>query len=123
MAKHKILVIEDEPGYQDLMKYVFLDYDLTVCGSVEEVEKDHLDEKFDLIICDINLSGATGFYLLEKFSIEGRTEKVPFILWSSSDTPEIRQRASELGAAGFITKPFKTEAVQQMVQIILKSAE
>jgi len=121
MAK-KILVVDDDAGYQDLMRFVFKDYELSVCGAVEEIDRNFPGAMFDLIICDINLSGASGFELLVKMGREGLTEKCPLILWSSSDTPEIREKASELGAAGFITKPFKTEAVQQMVALLLKSA-
>lgn len=118
----KILVIEDEQGYQDLMKFVFKDYDLSICGAIEDVDKNFPGAKFDLIICDINLGGASGFEFLVRMQREGMTEKIPLILWSSSDTPENREKASELGAAGFISKPFNTEAVQKMVALLLKSS-
>ncbi|MBI5244069.1 MAG: response regulator [Elusimicrobia bacterium] len=117
----KILVIEDEPGYQDLMKFVFKDYDLSICGAIEDIEKNFPGVKFDLIICDINLGGASGFEYLVRMRREGVTENLPFILWSSSDTPENREKAAELGAAGFLSKPFKTEAVQQMVALLLQA--
>ncbi|MFA6029118.1 MAG: response regulator [Elusimicrobiota bacterium] len=118
----RVLVIEDEPGYQDLMRFVLGGYELSVYGSVEEAERDHPDGDFDLVISDINLAGASGFDFLQRWIDKGRAEKIPFILWSSNNSDETRQKAMEMGAAGFITKPFKTEAVQKMVETLLSTA-
>ncbi len=116
----RILVIEDDSGYQELMRFVFSGYDLVVCGTVKEATEKIKAAPFDLIISDINLGGPSGLDFLEDWGKEGQTEKVPLILWSSQNDPDTRQKAVDLGAAGFITKPFNTEAVRKLVETLLK---
>ena len=120
MAK-KILIFEDDPGYQELLKALLGEYDLSVCASVEEASKHFGSGLFDLILCDINLLGMSGFELLQQMRDSGLSEKIPFIFCSSQSDPGTKERAMVLGATGFVAKPFDADALTALVRSLLKS--
>jgi len=118
MAK-KILVVEDDAGYQELFGFVLAAYEVTVCPSIEEAMGKMDAQPFDLILCDINLMGMSGLELLSKVRQDGLVEKIPFILCSSQFDEATKKRAMEEGAAGFVVKPFQTEALQSLIKNFL----
>ena len=59
----------------------------------------------DLILLDWNLPGVNGEQVLEYAKQDKRLRKVPVVIFTSSSAPADRLRATELGAARFVTKP------------------
>jgi DNA-binding response OmpR family regulator len=119
--RKRILVIEDEPGYQELMESILGlgPFDLTVCPSVEEAMVKIDTELFDLIITDINLQGMTGFQVLGKMKAMDRLEACPVIMCSSQFDPQTKEQALNMGAAGFIPKPYELDMVTATVKAML----
>lgn len=116
----RILAVEDDPGYQDLIESILCAaYDVTLVASAE-MAIDKLDkEHFDLVITDINLLGMTGFEILAKIKTAGLEQEIPVIMCSGHSEPLTRKRAMELGAAGFITKPYPAESLTSLVHILI----
>lgn len=116
----KILFVEDEIGYQELAESILSEqYALTVCSSAERAMVKLDAETFDLVIADIYLFGLSGLELLSKLRREGKSESCPVILCSSRVDPEIRQRAMDLGAAGFLAKPYPIETLANLAATFL----
>jgi len=63
---------------------------------------------FDLVLVDQNLPDGTGLELAAYLD----AEQVSFMFVSADDSPELMRQAMELGALGFITKPFDLEKAQ-----------
>ena len=63
---------------------------------------------FDLIVLDVNMPGMDGFEVCEQLRANPRLRRTPVIFVSGSYSDGHRQRAAELGAADFISKPFNT---------------
>jgi len=59
----------------------------------------------DLILLDWNLPGIRGEQILEHLKNEKGLRNIPVAIFTSSSAPADRLRATELGAARFITKP------------------
>jgi CheY-like chemotaxis protein len=120
-ARKRILIVEDEPGYQELMESLLIagPFELTICGSVEEAVVKIDTELFDLIITDINLLGLTGFEVLGKMKAMDRLEACPVIMCSSQFDENTKEMALNMGAAGFIPKPYQYEMVLSTVKAIL----
>lgn len=116
----RILFIEDEQGFQDFMETVLGPvFDLTICSNAEEAVAKMESGYYDLVISDINLHGMSGFEVLGRLGEEGVLETCPFVLCSSQFDPETKQKAMDMGAAGFITKPYKAQAVLATVYALL----
>lgn len=63
----------------------------------------------DLVCLDFNLPGEDGLSLL--FHMDTAANQVDVIMISGSDDPALQGHAADLGANGFIHKPFKLEQV------------
>jgi len=69
-----------------------------------------------VIILDVNLPHVSGWNVMAQLKADPTTEQIPVILYTAS--PD-RQRAIQLGAAGFISKPATTDAVIDAVRACL----
>ncbi len=117
----RVLVVEDDAGYQELMALLLKDFEITACASMEEAQSALQGKPFDLIISDINLLGMSGLEFVAQAKREGLTERVPFILCTSMSDPQTRQRAIDAGAAAFLLKPFEAEQLRTIVRNLLPS--
>ena len=61
---------------------------------------------FHLIIADIQMPGMDGFEFLKELRSRPETRSIPTILVTGDDTIVTREKAFQLGADDFITKPF-----------------
>ena len=71
----------------------------------------------DLVLLDIGLPGGDGFTVAEKIQSLVRTP-IPMIFITASKQPGFRQRANELGAAGYFEKPYEAEDLLTAIQDI-----
>jgi two-component system chemotaxis response regulator CheY len=73
--------------------------------------------KPDVVLSDWNMPGMSGPELLAAVNAEGHRLTFGFV--TSENTPEMRDRAAEAGAAFFITKPFTAENFQQALKRVV----
>ena len=69
----------------------------------------------DLVLLDIGLPGGDGFTVAEKIQTLVRTP-IPIIFITASKRPGFRQKANELGAAGYFEKPYEAEELLAAIQ-------
>ncbi|MDE2511001.1 MAG: response regulator [Elusimicrobia bacterium] len=116
----RILLVEDDPGYQELMETMLRKtYQVTICSSAEAALEKLVHERFDLVISDINLLGLTGFEVLGRIKAAGPGKECPVVLSSSNHDQFIREKALVMGAAHFIPKPFDPQTVQDLVSKLI----
>ena len=105
----RFLVVDDS-----LTMRIVLVHSLKEMGYAKIVEGvDGLDawrilesgEPIDAIIMDHNMPKCTGLELLEKLLHHPQFQKIPAIMITSDSEKAVVERASDLGAAGFISKP------------------
>ena len=68
---------------------------------------------FDLLVSDIEMPNMNGFELLAWTKKNPATAKMPVIMLSSLDSPEVLERCSRLGATAYIIKPFTKEKIDE----------
>lgn len=116
----RILLVEDDPGYQELMKTMLCKtYQFTMCSSAEEALEKLAHERYDLIISDINLLGMTGFEVLGRIKAAGPGKECPVVLCSSNHDQFTGEKALAMGAAHFLPKPFDPQTVQDLVSKLI----
>jgi two-component system, sensor histidine kinase and response regulator len=105
---YKILVIEDEDSIRENIK----DLLLTKNFNVVETEDGRvgiqmaLEERPDLILCDVMMPEIEGYKVLEEIIHHSATNLIPFIFLTAKTTKEDLRRGMDLGADDYLTKPF-----------------
>jgi CheY-like chemotaxis protein len=107
-----ILAVDDETDVADLFRQHFRrevrqgHYVLHFAYSAEEALgklAEGIEPQLIVILSDINMPGMDGLTLLRE--VKGRRPDLPVIMVTAYGDEERRARASEYGAADFITKP------------------
>jgi putative two-component system response regulator len=101
-----VLVVDDERTLAELIARVLVDggYRTAVASTVADARSQLAARHFDLVVCDLNLPGVSGLDLLEHVYHEH--PETGTIVVSGVDDPAIARRTLELGAYGYVVKPF-----------------
>ena len=70
--------------------------------------------KPDLILCDIMMPGLDGDQLITILRRDSRWANIRVVIVSG--VPDLKKRALEVGANGYLRKPFDLEQLEQVVQ-------
>jgi CheY-like chemotaxis protein len=117
-----ILIVDDEPDVADLFRQRFRrearqgTYVLHFAASGEEALdklEGAIEPQLIVILSDINMPGMDGLALLREIKV--RRPELPVMMVTAYGDDERRRRASEYGAAEFITKPVDFDALKQQL--------
>ncbi|MDF1575013.1 MAG: response regulator [Bacteroidales bacterium] len=72
------------------------------------------EKKVDLVITDINMPYTKGLELIRHINTKMK-QKIPVIVVTGITNAETRKHAEELGASGYLTKPFDLDEIVDMV--------
>ena len=118
--RKSIAIIEDDPGYQDLLQALLgKTYELSIRSNAEAGLELLKQRRFDLLVLDINLLGMTGLELLEQLRADERHKSLRVVVCSSDSDPKTREQALAIGADAFLTKPYPNEHLELVVSELL----
>jgi len=112
-----VLVVEDKASLTQMLQFLFLSKGLSVqiaYNGQEALEK-VTSIVPSLILLDIMMPQMDGFEVLEKLKKDPATSNIPVIMLTARKSREDMQRARDLGAVEYITKPFKAVEVVDKV--------
>ncbi len=112
-----VLVVEDKASLTQMLQFLFLSKGLDVeiaYDGAEAMEKVNALRP-NLILLDIMMPKMDGFEVLEKLKESPDTAGIPVIMLTARKSREDMDRARELGAVEYITKPFKAVEVVDKV--------
>jgi len=130
-ARLRLLLAEDNLADTYLVKEAIraenlpLDVQLATDGEramsfIDEVETTPNGPIPDIVLLDLNLPKRDGFEILQRVRASATLRSLPVVIFTSSDSPEDRRRAAELGATYF-RKPASYEEFLKL-GAILKAA-
>ena len=117
----RILVLEDNEPIAELIRFYFDEagYDVKVINLGGELIKNIKDFKPDLITIDIELPDSDGMDLFRKLQAQPNMKSIPVIFISvHADQQDL---GLQLGAKGFVIKPFAESDLQKVVLAVLES--
>jgi CheY-like chemotaxis protein len=118
-----ILIVDDEPDVAELFRQRFRRearqgiYVMHFAGSGEEalaMLAGQIEPQLIVILSDINMPGMDGLTLLRE--IKKQWPSLPVMMVTAYGDDERRRRASENGAAEFITKPVDFDQLKKQLQ-------
>jgi two-component system OmpR family response regulator len=123
MEKNKILLVEDDQNFGDVLRsYLDMhDYQVTLAkDGVEGLEK-YRQHHFDLCIFDVMMPKMDGFTLAKE--IRKTDEDMPIIFLTAKALKEDVLEGFRIGADDYITKPFLSAELLARIQAILKRSQ
>jgi DNA-binding response OmpR family regulator len=117
-----VLIVDDEDYIRRILSFKLERAGFrTVDAPSAEAAETVLDEQnVDLVLLDIGLATSTnGFDLADRLRRDARTERLPIILLTARGFAADVLRSREVGAVGYITKPFSTDEVVDRVRSII----
>ncbi|WP_143962843.1 LytR/AlgR family response regulator transcription factor [Litoribacter populi] len=120
MKEERILIVEDDPSIAENIEEILelLDYtNIDIANSANQAIKVIKKYRPDLIFMDIKLKGDKDG--IELGEIIKQMIDVPIVYVTSYSDPTIIERAKRIHPAGFIVKPFNTNDIHAMVEIVL----
>lgn len=119
--KKKILIVEDEESLLKLESILLTSRGHEVIAVADGMAAlDVLSrETVDLVLLDLMLPEIDGFEVCRRIKESPQTRKVPVIMLTAKKTQEDMVRGDEVGADWYITKPFKSSKVIEVVERFL----
>jgi DNA-binding NtrC family response regulator len=119
MAKHEILIVDDNPNMASLLSEMLDVFDLRshITNNGETALELLQSEDFALVITDLKMPKMSGTELLT--AIKGRHPNLPVVVISGYNVASAEGQVVEGLANGFIHKPFKMTDIQSMIEQFL----
>ncbi len=119
MSQIKIFILEDDPSLNETLVEFFEEKGFLVDSEYDglEAESKLYENRYDLLIFDVNIPSLDGFELLK--SIRGFGVKTPVIFLTARDGIEDVKSGFDFGAEDYIKKPFILEELYIRVEAIL----
>ncbi len=118
-SKLKVLVCEDNSMAQKVLEYTLKKMGHEVIATDNGKEGIDLlrNEDVHLVITDINMPYNSGLELIQ-FLRKQDGNKVPVLIVSNINLEESKKHAAELGADGYITKPFDPQELIDAIEAL-----
>lgn len=122
MATHTILVCDDEEIVRASIKLVLeKDYQLVFAGDGEEGLKQFNAQSVDLVLIDLKMPKMDGLAMLKELMTRKPPPRV--VMLTAYHSVEVAQRATQLGAIDYVTKPFERKDLLEAVDRALSLPE
>ena len=121
----KVLLVEDEKniilGLRTCLEAV--SYDVHVVEDGEAALNFVKNEKPDLILLDLMLPKVDGFDVCNTLKSDAETKDIPIVVLTAKAGEEDRQRALDLGADSYMTKPFRPQELWDEIKKYLPEGQ
>lgn len=123
-----ILLVEDDPGDQKLVKKsldrekIANELYITNCGeeALEYLERSKAGDQSspmpDLILLDLNMPGIGGQEFLKQLKSDDQLDTIPVVILTTSDSDRDVLETFKLHASGYIKKPGSLEGFKEVMQ-------
>ena len=116
VMKKKILICDDEIGVRESLKLILSDkYDLLFAEDGKKAI-DEIERNPDLkgMLLDIKMPTLNGLELLKY--LKRHNKNMPIVVVTGYQSVETAAESLKIGAANYITKPFRSETVIQTLE-------
>jgi CheY-like chemotaxis protein len=120
MPGKRILVVDDEPGLQKLLRRHAERQGLDVVEAVTSAEAlvKARAGKLDLILLDMHLPDGNGLELLAKLQADPRTASIIVVVWSGSDAVDGEVEALRAGAKAYFDKADVKSLMRTLIELL-----
>ena len=123
--KRRILVVEDDPGLQELLLFNLEKdgWDVTLADSGETALLKVVDLLPDMIILDLMLPGMNGKQVCQQMRRYPKTSTIPNSLISALGQDEDVVAGLDMRADDYLIKPFSPDVLRARIEAVLRRCE
>jgi two-component system chemotaxis response regulator CheY len=116
-----VLIVDDSPAMRQMIGRVlkisgFPMADMVQAGDGAEALEVLGRRPVDLVLTDINMPRMNGEQLLRKMSEDGGLSRIPVVVISTDATDTRMKQMMELGARGYLVKPFQPASLRSELE-------
>ncbi|MBN1563269.1 MAG: response regulator [Anaerolineae bacterium] len=113
-----ILIVDDDWMNRELLEaYLTMGgYTVKLANSGETALEMIEAEQPDLIMLDIRMTGISGFEVCMQIKSSEHTKTIPVLMVSALESEGDRMQASQMGADGFVAKPFNSASILEQIK-------
>ena len=117
-----VLIIEDNEDIRENTAEIleFSGFSVIAVDSGEHGVSAALHSRPDVILCDIMMPGLDGYEVIRQLKKDPLTAGIPFIYLTSSGERCDLELANDMGASGYVRKPFEGRDLVAEIQRCLK---
>jgi two-component system chemotaxis response regulator CheY len=121
---YRVLIVDDSPAMRSVIRRVIVlsGFDLDECleaGHGEEGCRLLHERAIDVVLTDINMPVMNGEEFLGAVRADDNLGSIPVVVISTDATEHRIRRMLDLGAQGYITKPFFPESLRGELERVL----
>ena len=121
----RVLVIDDQSSSIDVIRESLAMFvpgvEVLTATNGEEGIRIAAEELPDLVLLDVKMPVMDGFMVCERLKADGRTSSIPILMISGALTDsESRVRGLEVGAEGYICKPFALPELMAQIKTLVR---
>ncbi len=121
VTRKHILIVDDEPTLVFFLKQGLQEakfpYQVDVASSTEEALTKLTYNRYDVLVTDIKMPSISGLTLVE--AARSLHQQIKVIVMTAFGSPEIESDIKRLQVDKYLTKPFPTMKLQELIQNIL----
>ncbi|MDD5082033.1 MAG: response regulator [Dehalococcoidales bacterium] len=123
MDKKKILIADDETNIRSLLRDLLdSEYTILEANNGDEAIRMAQGQNPDLILMDIMMPKTDGYTACSIIKTDQTTNKIPIVMLSGIGYDLNKKLAREIGAEGYISKPFSLQDLRDTIDQFLKPA-
>jgi CheY-like chemotaxis protein len=118
----RVLVADDDPVNRELIVEVCKSegFDATGVETGDQAFEAAQSGHYDLLLLDAAMPGMNGLQVCRALKANPETATLPVMIVTASLEDAVRDRATELGAAAFVTKPFRVFELSQRMRAAVR---
>ena len=123
MDKQKILIADDEPGIRLIVSRILeKEYMVLEAADGEEAIDIAKGQRPALILMDLMMPKMDGYAACSRIKSDQATKGIPVVILTGVGHELNKRYAEEMGADGYITKPFTRESLLEEMRRLLVSS-
>jgi len=120
-----VLLVDDSRADIEMTRFKLLEHSRLQCNLLTATHSSEAltilrtgmssGQPIDLLLLDINMPGMDGFELLQQIRADKELHRITIVMCTNSIYDKDMQRARELGAAGYLTKPLDFTRLKSII--------
>ena len=117
----RILVVDDSTTMRQMVSFTLQDagHEVTEAADGIAALAEAKGRKFDLVITDVNMPGMNGIDLVKSLRALADFKFTPILVLTTEAGQDVKAKGREVGATGWIVKPFSPEVLIQTLRKVL----